>query len=401
MNPSTNGWINKYISSIDPIKNNRYLVNDDLYYNSLSLTGFIYGISSKTIEDIGNKTVVFTKEEKTKINLFDALLYIQVRSNPTLSENEVILGIENFYKRIDKHQKGLLHRITFSKSTATNVEAIINARLQESTSIFKNRTASFLTLSLLYIDVITFKAYCNGYPHSKKLYFQLEKVIVSICFLALNAKENKNKLDQSIVAIFNKHHNQGVDITHLDRLLLSLPIQVTQDIIFKNYVLDLALLAIYDDGLMDASEIVFLQKLADALQVNRDALNKVHSRLVNFTNTHKKEVTLFNYNNPVRQLYKQTSETVRLLILRNKDRMYKELIESKELLSLLGQSTYRELNSREREKVKEQLIDLCKTIPSLTIFLLPGGTLLLPLLAKFIPQLLPSAFDDNRIKKKL
>ena len=36
--------------------------------------------------------------------------------------------------------------------------------------------------------------------------------------------------------------------------------------------------------------------------------------------------------------------------------------------------------------------------PSLAIFILPGGALLLPLVVKFIPKLLPSAFDDNRIE---
>jgi hypothetical protein len=31
----------------------------------------------------------------------------------------------------------------------------------------------------------------------------------------------------------------------------------------------------------------------------------------------------------------------------------------------------------------------------LTIFLLPGGALLLPILIKFIPRMLPSAFNEN------
>ena len=71
--------------------------------------------------------------------------------------------------------------------------------------------------------------------------------------------------------------------------------------------------------------------------------------------------------------------------------------ESGELLKLLGVSTLRELSKEEKSKVKEQLLDICKTIPSLTIFLLPGGAILLPLLVKFIPKLLPSAFDENRV----
>ena len=51
--------------------------------------------------------------------------------------------------------------------------------------------------------------------------------------------------------------------------------------------------------------------------------------------------------------------------------------------------------TKEKKKVRRQLLDICKTIPSLTIFLLPGGSLLLPILIKFIPQLLPSSFNEN------
>jgi hypothetical protein len=87
------------------------------------------------------------------------------------------------------------------------------------------------------------------------------------------------------------------------------------------------------------------------------------------------------------------------LISRNSKRLYKELKESKELVKLISQSTKRDLNEEEQKKVQEQLLDLFKSIPSLAIFMLPGGALLLPLFIKFIPKLLPSAFDENRIEE--
>jgi ABC-type proline/glycine betaine transport system permease subunit len=65
---------------------------------------------------------------------------------------------------------------------------------------------------------------------------------------------------------------------------------------------------------------------------------------------------------------------------------------------LLSQSTVRDLSKEESKQLQEQLIDVIKTIPSLAIFMLPGGALLLPLFVKLIPKLLPSAFDDNRIE---
>ena len=73
----------------------------------------------------------------------------------------------------------------------------------------------------------------------------------------------------------------------------------------------------------------------------------------------------------------------------------KEIVQSKELMVLLAHSTSRDLDEKEKKKIKKQLLDICKTIPSLTIFLLPGGSLLLPILIKFSPTLLPSAFNEN------
>ena len=64
-------------------------------------------------------------------------------------------------------------------------------------------------------------------------------------------------------------------------------------------------------------------------------------------------------------------------------------------MQILIKSTKSDLDTEEKKKVKKQLLDICKTIPSLTIFLLPGGSILLPLLVKFIPQILPSSFNEN------
>ena len=91
---------------------------------------------------------------------------------------------------------------------------------------------------------------------------------------------------------------------------------------------------------------------------------------------------------------------VHKLISRNSKGLYKEIKDSKELMVLISQSTVRDLSKEEQKKVQDQLLDVFKSIPSLAIFLLPGGALLLPLVVKFIPKLLPSAFDDNRIEEE-
>ncbi len=85
-------------------------------------------------------------------------------------------------------------------------------------------------------------------------------------------------------------------------------------------------------------------------------------------------------------------EEIKVLIQKNKKRLYRELRESKELMLLLTKSTHTKLSEEEKEKVKEQLLDVLRGMPAFAIFMLPGGALLLPLLIKLIPGILPSSF---------
>ncbi len=95
-----------------------------------------------------------------------------------------------------------------------------------------------------------------------------------------------------------------------------------------------------------------------------------------------------------------TVEEIKELLRKNKRRLQKELQQSKEAMFLIKKSMHTALNDEEKEKIKIQILDICKAIPAFAVFMLPGGALLLPLLIKLIPDILPSAFredeDDNQ-----
>ena len=90
-----------------------------------------------------------------------------------------------------------------------------------------------------------------------------------------------------------------------------------------------------------------------------------------------------------------TLEEIKELLNKNKTRFLKELEESREVVHLVQKSRKTALTEAEKTKVKEQLLDICKAIPSFAVFMLPGGALLLPLLIKLIPDILPSAFREH------
>ena len=88
-------------------------------------------------------------------------------------------------------------------------------------------------------------------------------------------------------------------------------------------------------------------------------------------------------------------DEIKLLLQRNRLRLAQELKQSKEAVYLIKKATHSNLSTEEKEKIKAQLLDICKAIPALAVFLLPGGALLLPLLIKLIPDILPSAFQED------
>ena len=111
------------------------------------------------------------------------------------------------------------------------------------------------------------------------------------------------------------------------------------------------------------------------------------------------ELALLNAESNTQFVYKAFSKRWFKILGRNKDKLIKELKESKELVSLIQKSTKEELTKEEKDQVKNQFLDLLKSMPSMAIFLLPGGALLLPLILKIVPDLLPSAFKENDIEK--
>ena len=83
---------------------------------------------------------------------------------------------------------------------------------------------------------------------------------------------------------------------------------------------------------------------------------------------------------------------------RNSYKFGVEVKETKELFVLLGKTFKSDLTKEEQIKVKRQSLDLVMIIPSAIIFIIPGGSVILPFALKYIPILCPSAFHDNSLK---
>ena len=395
MNPSAQDWIKKFLSTYKEDVISLQFTSKDAFYDLLNATGFLYGNANSLIlkHDID---LALSHQECTKVNLFHALLYTGISNTPSASPQEVISTIVKYYKALDKAKTGFLKAITFSSSETSNLESILSKRLHEINTVNKTNAVSLLTYALLYVDVLAFEYWLSKGSDSKVFTKNLELQTMLCCFGSLNAKQEKTQYDSMLISLFEassqyKDTEQSLETANRKENFEQFSAYA------RKYILDVSTLAVWENKPLDLKEHIYLEALVNNLELDQDTQQKSIDAIKAFSLKTQGKVSLFEYATPIKQFYTQSTSTVKRLIVRNKDRLQKELQESGELLKLLGISTYRELSKDEKSKVKEQLLDICKTIPSLTIFLLPGGAILLPLLVKLIPKLLPSAFDENRV----
>ncbi|RDK87147.1 LETM1-related biofilm-associated protein [Marinirhabdus gelatinilytica] len=396
MNPSANGWIQKFYHLWEHQSPRENPDTEDISYQKIQEIGFIYGASVASLLKEVHISSPLTTFELSKLNLLHLLVNTFCKHFPNKEAKEAIPTILSFYKKIDKNKKGWLEQFSNYKSETSQLERVLATRLQHNNTLLKKNFTSLITYGFLYLDVLAYEKFLTGSKQLKEYIVTIETTLLNYCYAALNSKHKKNKYDRLLLDLFEATPIATQFKTEEKIPSLKVPLSHKE----RAYILDLCCLAVWDDHTMDQNEEAFLLELCETLQFPTQQLAQSIEALVFLTERNNKKIKLFEYTHPVRQFYKQSANTVKTLILKNRYRLMKELEESGELVMLLSKSTTRDLTKDEKHKVREQILDICKTIPSLTIFLLPGGSLLLPLLIKFIPQLLPSAFHENRIDKK-
>ncbi|WP_338648132.1 LETM1-related biofilm-associated protein [Flavobacterium sp. KS-LB2] len=394
INPSASGWIDKFFIE-QKVSEQTVSTTTDSFYQKVRETGFIYGhiITFDTINPIETKG--WFKEEISKVALLNTLYGVFCLTNNEISSENFIKQTVAFYNQMNPEGFSLFKKILPKNSLSLTLEKIIDERVQTNDSIISKNFSHLVTNALLFIDVLAFRQYLLHGEIPEKYLKKIEETIVNIVTLALKIKSKKSQYDDLLIKLFEASIRYSKFSRISVQSLETLQLEYFSNELEHYYLIDIAGMALWSDGKIENNESYFLHSLAETVSVSDAFVKQSIDNTDAFIAKHKKEIPYFNYSNPVKHFYDQTTQSVVTLISRNKNRLIKEIVQSKELMVLLAYSTRRDLDEKEKKKVKKQLLEICKTIPSLTIFLLPGGSLLLPILIKFIPTLLPSAFNEN------
>lgn len=394
MNPSAAGWIEKF----------GHLVKSDtcrypdftVLYETLKKTGFIYGINID-IPDFISPEHPLSEDEKAKINLLAGLYFTYYFKHGGSNFKDFLDAIFRFYRQLDVGTISFLNKILTGKKTSSQLEKLIDSRVYLEDNVFSKTFNSIITNSLLFIDVLTFRKFLEGDGQVKHHAQLLEYITINITYHALSSRE-KSRNDERLAQLFAssltfiQSSRERFDARYRERLSEQFTREESQ------YFLDVACLTVWEDQSLDYLESEFIYGIGKDLGHPTENIARALGEVTRFFHDNSSHIPHLKEHNLAVQFYDSMSKVVIKLIMRNSKRLQRELSESKELVYLLSKSAVKELSAAEKKKVQAQLIDIFKSIPSLAIFILPGGAVLLPIFIKLIPKLLPSAFDDNRVE---
>ncbi len=176
----------------------------------------------------------------------------------------------------------------------------------------------------------------------------------------------------------------------LSRLLTLIPVEARARVFLHT-----ALAAVVD-GRVSPEERGYLKALGDLVGLSPAAQKRGRRRVLDFVKRHAREFDPLAAAAGFAAVDPPLSVRLGRTVFDNADALWREIRKTGDLGVLLARRTAGQpLSADEQRRMRDQLVDVVKAVPSLAVFALPGGFVLLPLLLKLLPfDLRPSSFRD-------
>ena len=417
MNLSEKGWFKRLISSQAGVAEDKLDDKNEYLYKTAHNSGLIYGHPVLPKEFKNAEFLEMSQSAKLKLVLLDG--FIKTAVFPT---NELIPddpdefvhylseSIIEYYSNVIPNKK-VKDRNFWGKKLNNEeiVEALLNDRLNSETLMLDNFWISFFNNSLLFLDVFFFGEWIVSrheeasvqkiQQHRDEVHLLLLRVMASAAYADDTIQEEEKVLFNQFLAsahlpenmekVAAEYINKGVSITDVN-------LSPAKTWILKKYILELAILTVWADKIVTEGEKQFIVELSDRLGFTKDELEKSMVAIESFVLSNWGNIPFLQSKNSFDDIRARFLERLSEVMVKNKDRIGSEIKESKELIDLLIKSTKTDLSEEEQIKVRTQLIEILKMLPTFVIIALPGSFLTLPLLLKVLPKdTLPTEFQDD------
>ncbi|MEN9699806.1 MAG: hypothetical protein RLZZ301_1004 [Bacteroidota bacterium] len=414
--PGSKNWIAKFFQLLETgvFTVDEELVRhqeQDLTHFISHQTGLIYGSANSFIFSNKLDKKKLTTDEQLRLLLLETLLFTYMRKHQGLDTPEnFIQSLLDFY---GKRQKGSMFdwiEGLFGEQPSRTLELILAERVAVKSTVFgANYWLNHLSNAFVFVDVILYKAYLENRSEGfAKDYSAYACSLLNGLIYAAYSDNCVEEKEQRILWHFlaSAELPKKLRANYEDRILIGIPLKLLlkekiEDKLLAQITYEFGHFLIQGTHEISQEEREKLRILGQHLQLTDAQMQASEEHCGAFlAQANADTLVVYQQSTASNYAYKETSKRWLRVIGRNRDKLIQEIKESKELMTLLQKSTREELSAAEKEQVKAQFLDILKSMPSLAIFLLPGGTLLLPIIMKLVPELIPSSFKINEIEKQ-
>ena len=417
MNLSEKGWFKRLISSQSVVAEEKMSDKSEYLYKTSHNTGLIYGHPVLPKEFKSAEFLELSQPAKLKLVLLDGFIKTAVFPSDELIPDDpdefvhyLSESIIEYYSEVIPNKK-IKDRNFWGKKLNNEeiVEAILNDRLSSDTVELDNFWIGFFNNSLLFLDVFFFGEWIVNrheeasvekiQQHRDDVHLLLLQVMASAAYADNTIQEEEKVLFNQFLASAHlpeklekkaaEYINKGVDIDTID-------LSPAKTWLLKKYILELAILTVWADQIVTEEEKQFIAQLSDQLGFTREELEKSMVAIESFVLSNWGNIPFLQSKNSFDDIRARFLERISEVMVQNQSRISEEIKESKELMMLLNKSNDTDLNEEEQIKVRTELIDILKTLPTFVIIALPGSFLTLPLLLKLLPKgTIPTKIEEK------
>ena len=412
MNPGSKGWLKEYLEFRRGLfqeltsEGRRSIHPDYSLYRVIQPTGLMYGQPVNTINHLDGHH--WDSRDRMKLLLAESLISSSLlfHDKPVKDPEEMSMVMLNTVERINNFYNHVFPELATSTKTILGrkktplelAEQILEKRVNLA-DIKGNFWTRFFHNSLLFLDIFIFGQWIH--TNADKIvsdFFKYEREelrtsLVKVIAAAAHANniiefEERKLLDYFLQSaeLSPEKKRECMEIFEEGISVEEINLPTNNSWILKKYFLEIAILTFWADKRVEDSELNFLKRLAETVAFSEEDVENSILAVEGFVLEHWKELDQLQDKKNFQEVSQQFMERMARITARNKGKLIQEVRAGDELMSLLKKARSTELNDEEKQKLREMLVAVLRTIPTFVIVSLPQQFLTLPILMQILPK---------------
>jgi hypothetical protein len=414
MRPNEKGWLKEYLEFRQELLKD--LTHDSgrkgshpehSLYRVVQPTGLMYGHTVGDVHypnqsewDVKDKMKILLAESLISSSLLFAEKPVNTPDEISKTILKTLENIGNFYNNIFPElatpSKTLFGK---RKSPLEIAEKILDKRIERTSEHEGNFWKYFFHNSLLFLDVFIFgqwihtnadRIVADFFRYEKEeLRFSVVKVIAAAAHANKEVVFEEKKLFEFFIHstdLTPEKRKEALRIFETGVEISDINLPAENSWILKKFFLEMAILTIWADKKFEDMEMQFLKRFAHHLGFTEEDLENSLIAIEGFVLEHWDQLEYLQDKQDYNHVSEQFIKRVARVAEKNKARLMKELQDSNDVVQLLKKARSNELTLDEKERMRDELINILKTVPTFVIISLPQRFLTLPILLKVLPK---------------